>query len=154
MTSILENVQIFSFDIRILNWGLPIVASIQKEIEIERSQQFVWDAVRDVGAIHKRLVPGFVTDCKLDGDWRIVTFANGMTARELIVSVDDQTFRHSWAAQADFLTHYNASLQVFSAGDNRSKVVWIADLMPNEAASTVGEMIQYGLETMKQTLEK
>lgn len=130
------------------------MASIQKEIEIERSQQFVWDAVRDVGAIHKRLVPGFVTDCKLAGDWRIVTFANGMTVRELIVSVDDKTFRHSWAAQADFLTHYNASLQVFSAGDNRSKVVWIADLMPNEAASTVGEMIQYGLETMKQTLEK
>jgi hypothetical protein len=130
------------------------VASIQKEIEIERSQQFVWDAVRDVGAIHKRLVPGFVTDCKLDGDWRIVTFANGMTVRELIVSVDDETFRHSWAAQADFLTHYNASLQVFSAGDNRSKVVWIADLMPNEVASTVGEMIQHGLETMKQTLEK
>ena len=130
------------------------MASIQKEIEIERSQQFVWDAVRDVGAIHKRLVPGFVTDCKLDGDWRIVTFANGMTVRELIVSVDDETFRHSWAAQADFLTHYNASLQVFSAGYNRSKVVWIADLMPNEVASTVGEMIQYGLETMKQTLEK
>lgn len=154
MISILENVQIFSFDIRILNWGLPIVASIHKEIEIERSQQFVWDAVRDVGAIHKRLVPGVVTDCKLEGDWRIVTFANGMTARELIVSVDDQTFRHSWAAQTDFLTHYNASLQVFSAGDNRSKVVWIADLMPNEVASTVGEMIQHGLETMKQTLEK
>ena len=71
------------------------MATIQKEIEIERSKDFVWDAVRDVGAIHKRLVPGFAIDCKLEGDWRTVTFANGMVVRELIISVDDNTCRHS-----------------------------------------------------------
>ncbi|HZI86850.1 MAG TPA: hypothetical protein VFD48_08445, partial [Pyrinomonadaceae bacterium] len=71
------------------------MATIQKEIEIERSKDFVWDAIRDVGAIHKRLVPGFVIDCKLEGDWRTVTFANGMVVRELIISVDDNTCRHS-----------------------------------------------------------
>jgi hypothetical protein len=32
---------------------------IHKEIEIKRSKEFVWDAVRDVGAIHKRLAPRF-----------------------------------------------------------------------------------------------
>lgn len=130
------------------------MATIHKEIEIDRSSEFVWDAIRDVGGIHKRLVPGFVIDCKLEGEWRTVTFANGAVVRELIVSVDDKTLRHSWSAQADFLTHYNASLQVFPAGDNKSRVVWIADLMPNEVAGTVGEMIQRGLDTMKQTLEK
>ena len=57
------------------------MATIHKEIEIERNKEFVWDAIRDVGAIHKRLVPGFVVDCKLEGDTRIVTFANGMVAR-------------------------------------------------------------------------
>lgn len=60
-------------------------AAIHKEIEIQRSKEFVWDAIRDVGSIHKRLVPGFVVDCVLDGDWRTVTFANGMVVRELIV---------------------------------------------------------------------
>jgi Polyketide cyclase / dehydrase and lipid transport len=130
------------------------MATIHKEIEIDRSPEFVWDAIRDVGAIHKRLVPGFVVDCKLEGDWRTVTFANGAVVRELIVSVDDKTFRHSWSAQADFLTHYNASLEVFPLGDRKSRVVWIADLMPNEVAGTVTEMIQQGLVTMKQTLEK
>ena len=40
------------------------MATIQKEIAIERSEKFVWEAIRDVGAIHKRLVPGFVVDCK------------------------------------------------------------------------------------------
>jgi hypothetical protein len=129
------------------------VATIRKEIEIHRSGEFVWDAIRDVGNIHKRLVPGFVVDCKLEGDWRTVTFGNGMVVRELIVSVDDKARRHSWAAQGEPLTHYNASAQVFADGENKCRVVWIADLMPNEAAEPIGQMIQQGLETMKRTLE-
>ncbi len=129
------------------------MATIHKEIEIERNKEFVWDAIRDVGTIHKRLVPGFVVDCKLEGDWRIVTFANGMVVRELIVDIDDKTCRHSWSARGDILTHHNASIQVFSNGDGKCRVVWIADLMPNEVAEAIDEMIQYGLNTMKQTLE-
>ena len=129
------------------------MATIHKVIEIERSKEFVWDAIRDVGAIHKRLVPGFVVDCRLEGDSRIVTFANGMVVRELIVDVDDKTCRHSWSARGEPLTHHNASIQVFSDGHDKCRVVWIADLMPNEVAEAIGEMIQHGLNTMKQTLE-
>jgi hypothetical protein len=130
------------------------MASIHKEIEIEREKEVVWDAIRDVGAIHKRLVPGFVTDCKLDGDWRTVTFGNGMVARELIVDVNDKTCRHSWSARSERLSHHNASIQVFSTGKGKCRVVWIADLMPNEAAERVEQMIEMALSTMKQTLER
>lgn len=129
------------------------MATINNEIEIDRSKEFVWDAIRDVGAIHKRLVPGFVLDCKLEDDWRTVTFANGMVVRELIVSVNDDTCRHSWSARSDHLTHHNASVQVFPDGPEKCRVVWIADLMPNEVAETIAEMIQQALNTMKQTLE-
>lgn len=129
------------------------MATINAEIEIGRSKEFVWDAIRDVGAIHKRLVPGFALDCKLEGDWRTVTFANGMVVRELIVSVDDDTCRHSWSARSDSLTHHNASVQVFSVSPEKCRVVWIADLMPNEVAETIGQMIRQALNTMKQTLE-
>jgi hypothetical protein len=106
-----------------------------------------------VGAIHKRLVPGFVIDCKLEGDSRIVTFANGMVVRERIVDGDDKTCRHSWSARVEPLIHHNASVQVFSVGEDKCRVVWIADLMPNEVAGAIGEMTQQGLDTMKQTLE-
>ena len=129
------------------------MAAIHKEIEIERSAEFVWDAIRDVGAIHKRLVPGFVVDCKLEDGARVVTFANGMVARELIVSVDDETRRHSWSARTDNLVHHNASVQVFPAGENKCRVVWIADLLPNEVAAAIDGMIQQALQTMKRTLE-
>ena len=130
------------------------MGTIIQEIEIARSQDLVWAAIRDVGEIHKRLVPGFVTDCKLDGDWRAVTFANGVIARELIVSVDDERKRHAWSARSEQLTHHNASVQVFSNGEDKCRVVWIADLMPNEAVQPIREMITQALTVMKQTLEK
>ena len=130
------------------------MASIHKEIEINRDSASVWDAIRDVGAIHKRLVPGFVLDCRLEGDSRIVTFANGTVMRELIVDVDDKTRRHSWSARGEPLIHHNASAQVFPVGDHGCRVVWIADVMPHAAAASMGEMIQQGLNTMKQTLER
>jgi hypothetical protein len=129
------------------------MGTIIQEIEIARSQGLVWDAIRDVGEIHRRLVPGFVTDCKLEGDWRVVTFANGMTARELIVSVDDERKRHAWSARSELLTHHNASVQVFANGEDKCRVVWIADLMPNEAVQPVREMIRQALGVMKHTLE-
>ena len=119
-----------------------------------RGKEFVWDAIRDVGAIHRRLVPGFVVDCKLEGDSRIVTFANGVVMRELIVDVDDSSCRHSWSARGEPLTHHNASVQVFAEGKDKCRVVWIADVLPNEAAAQVAEMIQLALKTMKQTLER
>ena len=129
------------------------MASIRKEIQVRREREAVWDAIRDVGAIHKRLVPGFVVDCRLEGDSRYLTFGNGKTIREIIVDVDDQNYRHAWSAQRAPLTHHNASIQVFAEDGASCRLVWIADLLPNDAAGAVAEMIQQGLNTMKATLE-
>jgi hypothetical protein len=129
------------------------MATVYQEAEIARSAGVVWDAIRDVGAIHRRLVPGFVVDCRLDGDSRLVTFADGMVVRELIVAVDDHTRRHAWSARGEPLMHHNASVQVFAEGDDHCRVVWIADVLPHEVAGTVGEMVSQGLVAMKRTLE-
>jgi carbon monoxide dehydrogenase subunit G len=129
------------------------MASIRKEIQVRRPRDVVWDAIRDVGAIHKRLVPGFVIDCRLEGDSRYLTFANGMTIREIIVDVDDQAFRHAWSARGAPFTHHNASIQVFAEDDNSCRLIWIADILPNEIAADIATMIQQGLNTMRTTLE-
>ena len=57
------------------------MASIHKDIPIDAHLNDVWAAVRDFGAVHRRLVPGFVLDARLDGEARIVTFVNGTVAR-------------------------------------------------------------------------
>jgi carbon monoxide dehydrogenase subunit G len=129
------------------------MASIHQEILIVAPPEAVWDAIRDVGAVHTRLAPGFVVDTKMDGDARIVTFGNGLVARELIVDVDDGRRRLVWAVVGGRLTHHNASLQVFDIG-GRSRVVWIADLLPNGLAETIAGMIDQGMRTMKATLEE
>jgi carbon monoxide dehydrogenase subunit G len=129
------------------------MASIRREVSVAVSADDVWAALRDVGALHTRLVAGFVTDCRLDGAARIVTFANGMVARELIVDIDDSARRLVWAAVGGRLTHHNASAQVLSEGPQQSRVVWLADLLPDELAPAIATMIEQGTAAMKRTLE-
>ena len=129
------------------------MASIYKEIIIDADPVDVWDALRDFGALHTRLVPGFVTDTRLDGDARIVTFGNGLVARELIVDVGEEARRLAWSVVGGRMTHHNASLQVFADGEGRSRVVWIADLLPNDVAGAIAGMIDQGMAAMKRTLE-
>lgn len=129
------------------------MASIRRETQVAASAAQVWEVVRDVGAIHRRLVPGFVTDCKLEGDARIVTFGNGVVAREVIVDMDDAARRLVWSASGGRLSHHNASLQIFDEGGGQSRLVWIADLLPNEMAGPIAGMIDEGMRVMKKTLE-
>jgi hypothetical protein len=130
------------------------MASIQKEMIIKASPETAWDAIRDVGAVHKRLAPGFVVDTRLEGDARIVTFGNGIVARELIVTIDDQERRLVWSVVGGRPTHHNASLQVFAHEGGRTRIVWIADLLPNELAPTIEAMIEQGMKVMQQTLAR
>jgi len=130
------------------------MASIHREIVIEADVEQVWSALRDVGAIHTRLAPGFVTDVKLEEGARVVTFGNGMTARELIVDLDDDKRRLAWSVVGGRMTHHNASAQVFAEGPSRTRFVWIADLLPHELGPTVAGMIEQGLQVMKQNFER
>jgi len=130
------------------------VASIHREVLIAAPPEAVWDALRDVGALHQRLAPGFVTDVRMEEGARVVTFGNGVVARELIVDVDDKARRVAWAAVGGTMTHHNASAQVFADGDSRTRFVWIADLLPNEVAPAIAAMIDQGLAVIKQTMER
>lgn len=129
------------------------MASIRKEITTTASAPAVWAALRDVGALHTRLVPGFVVDTRLEAGARIVTFGNSLVVRELIVAIDEEARRVVWSAKSERLTHHNASAQVFVGGDGLTKVVWIADLLPNEAAAAIGLMMDQGMKAMKTTLD-
>ena len=130
------------------------MASIRTEITIERPAKDVWEAVRDVGAVHRRMAPGFLVDTVMDGEARVVTFANGLVARELIVDVDDDARRFVWAVGGSTrLTHHNASMQVFDEGAGRSRLVWIADLLPHAAARDIRGLMEQAMAVVKPTLE-
>ena len=128
------------------------MASIRHEMNLRADPADVWDAVRDVGAIHTRLAPDFVTNVTMDGNARIVTFANGMTAKELIVDVDDAARRLVWAVVEGRPTHHNGSIQIFP-NDDGCRLLWIADLLPNELRPFIAEMMRQGMDAMKRKLE-
>jgi carbon monoxide dehydrogenase subunit G len=130
------------------------MATVHKEVSIEAAPAEVWAAVQDVGAVHERLVPGLVVATVLDGDVRTVTFANGLVVRERIVTVDEDARRLVYAATGGRATHHNASLQVLAEGPGRSRLVWITDLLPAEAAGPIAALVEQGAAIMKATLER
>jgi hypothetical protein len=129
------------------------MASIHKEISLASTPDKVWDVVRDVGAVHTRFAPGFVTDTVMDKeDERIVTFANGFVAREVIVDVDEVRRRLAYSVRSERISHHNASFQVLADGAG-SRLVWIADVLPAAAGETVGAMMEDGIQAARRALD-
>jgi hypothetical protein len=132
------------------------MASVRREILIEARPDDVWAAVADFANPHVRLVPGFVVDSRLDGDERVVTFFNGAVAREALVDSDGAQRRlvYSVTESRFGFAHHNASAQVFAEnGGGATRFVWIADVLPHEAAEPVGQLMDRGIEVIKRTLE-
>jgi len=129
-------------------------ASIRKEVDVAVPASQAWDAISDFHAVHTRVAPGFLIDLKPDGDSaRIVTFANGAVAREVLVSSDPATRRLAYAIPGQRFTSYSASIQVFEAGQDTSRVVWIIDVLPADFASYIDGQMSQAVPIMKQTLE-
>jgi carbon monoxide dehydrogenase subunit G len=133
------------------------MASIYQEIEIDRAPEEIWDAARDVGALHTRLVPGFVLATEMLPDaatpTRRVTFANGAVADEAIVTIDDERRRLVWAVRGVAgAEHHNGALQIHDA-PNGARVTWTADVLPADFAERIAPMMADGLEKMKAHLE-
>jgi hypothetical protein len=128
------------------------MSSIHKDIPIDAHPDEVWDAVRDFGAVHRRLAPGFVTDARLDGDARILTFANGTVAREVLIDSDDTRRRLAYAIVSERVKHYSASIEVTADGEARSRMIWIVDVLPNEIAPYIDAQMEQGVIAMQKTL--
>jgi polyketide cyclase/dehydrase/lipid transport protein len=129
------------------------VPSIRKEIQIDAPPEKVWDALRDFGALHDRLVPGFVTDCRMDGEDRIVTFASGAVVREVLIDSDDAERRLAWSIVDGPYRHHNGVAQVFADGKG-SRFVWTSDVLADdEVVEVTGQSMETGIGVVKQTLE-
>lgn len=130
------------------------MAAIHREVLIDATPAQVWDAVRDVGALHSRLVPGFVVDTQVDGEVRAVRFGNGLSVHERIIDIDDARRRIAWSVlDAPQMRYHHASLQLFDV-DGRCRALWIADLLPNEVAPQIAAMIEQGLAAMKRAHDR
>ena len=129
------------------------MASIRKEITLSVGPEAVWDVVRDVGAVATRFAPGFVVDVAMEPGARIVTFANGLVAREVIVDLDEAARRLAYSVRSERLEHHNASFQVLAGDGGGSRLVWTADLLPDAAKPNVEAMMADGMVAAKRALD-
>jgi hypothetical protein len=128
------------------------MTSITRETLISTSIEQAWAMIRGFGGV-QRLVPGFLVDCYLDGDARVVTFASGRVARELLVDIDDTARRPVYAEPEEPFITRSASIQVFPEGEKRCRMVWIIDVLPNEFADLMASNMEKASAIMKRTLE-
>ncbi len=132
--------------------GVAIGATIRLETSMAASVADVWAAVRDVGAVSTCLAPGFVVDTHLEGDVRAVTFANGTTVRERIVSIDDRLHRLGYSVLDGLPAFHFASIEVVP--DRRGcKLIWTTDVLPDSVEPRIRSLMEQGLAAMKSTME-
>ncbi|MFD8597257.1 SRPBCC family protein [Kitasatospora sp. NPDC059646] len=130
------------------------MATIHRETLIDTDPGNAWAAIRDWGAVHRRLAPGYVTDTRVDGDVRVVTFEDGTVVRELVVSLDDDARRIAYAVVGGSFSpvHHHASMQALAEPDGRTRFVWILDVLPGELAGPIAAMVDRGIEVIRRTL--
>ena len=129
------------------------MATNRREISLNAPADKVWDAVRDFAHVHTRVAPGFLTDLKMDRGDRVLTFFNGLVARERLVTTDDASQRLVYSVVEGRASHYNAAVQVLPEGTEKCRLVWTIDLLPDELGPAIGGMMDAAAEPMKKTLE-
>lgn len=132
------------------------MATITKHLELDAPPDAVWEALADFGAVHVRLAPGFVTDCRVDGGDgrdgtdgidRVVTFFSGAVARERLVTCDHERRRlvYTVVDSAAGASHHQASAEVRQTGDpHQCRLVWTTDLLPDTLAPFIDQMMERG----------
>ena len=129
------------------------MATIYRELSIDADPGCVWGAIRDFGNVHERVARGFVSETRVDGDCRVVTFVNGAVARERLVAIDDEHRRlvYSVVDGSLPLTHHQASVEILAA-EQGATMRWITDVLPDDAAVPIGMMMDAGAVSIAATL--
>jgi uncharacterized protein YndB with AHSA1/START domain len=129
------------------------MASIHVETVIEAPTEKVWAALVAIGRAHEAFA-GVLSGCRLEGDdVRVVTFANGMVVKERIVTVDPERMRIAYAVIESGLVHHSAAMQVHDAIVGASRFVWVADVLPHDAASRIRPLMEQGAQALKRSVE-
>jgi len=126
--------------------------SIHVEAMIDAAPDKVWEIIGDWEHGPVRMAPGFVVSSVLDGDARVVTFANGAVARERFVDRDETRRRLVWNIVSGPTLHHNGVMEVHDAPTGQTRLTWTADVLPAEVAPTYQQMMQHGMALIARTL--
>jgi hypothetical protein len=128
------------------------MATIRKETQIGTSAEAAWHMIRDVGNAH-HVFRGVLTDCKIEGDTRKATFANGMVATERIVAVDDDLMRLAYTVVEGPFEHHSASIRICKDGEDGCVFIWTSDFLPDRLDAMVAPLMELGAAAAQAALQ-
>ena len=130
------------------------MASIRKDLHLNVAAEKVWDALADFHNVHTRLAPGFVTASQPQGEGaRLVTFANGAQAKEILVTADAALRRLVYTIPSERMTHHSASAEIIPDGPHRCRFIWTTDVTPDALAPYIDAQMSEGAKAMTRALE-
>ncbi|OAI44564.1 polyketide cyclase [bacterium SCGC AG-212-C10] len=132
------------------------MSSVHQEVVVQSDAAHAWDVIRDVGAVHTRLLPGRVANTRIEGDYRFLTFPDGREIRELIIDIDDDRRRFSYAViEGDSLglTYHHATFQVEPDGEDQCRLLWVTELLPATLVDAVRVRMEIGGAEMGRVIE-
>jgi len=130
------------------------MATLQKRWVVDAPATRVWAAFADFGAVHTRVAPGFVLQCTREGDVRTVQFLNGTSAKEQLITLDDQARRLVYAVSSERVKHYNAVIEVHGEANQRSAVSWTIDFFPHDLAFYLDTQMTAAVKVMQTALAR
>jgi carbon monoxide dehydrogenase subunit G len=124
------------------------MASVLKQITVAALPDTVWKALCDFGAAHRQMAPGVLADCRLEGEERVVTFANGLVLHERLLDIDEAERRLAYTARGGAATYHHAAFRVAPDGDG-TLLSWRVDLLPHEIAPQVSGLMDQVMAAIK-----
>ena len=130
------------------------MASVFREFIVKAPADRVWNVVGDFAGGSLKLAPEVFVGCKmLDATTRELTFADGMKAKEQLISRDDMARRGVWRWVDESVEHDNTVMQVFPEGNDTSRVVWVHDVLPDAAAEWLAPTMDALIPVFQESLE-
>lgn len=127
------------------------MATVRRQIIIERPAEAVWAVVGDPTTIH-RWFPGMV-DAQVDGTTRVITTESGLPLPEEIVTNDAIQRRFQYHITAGFIKNHLGTIDVFDLGDGRSLVSYATDCEPAALCLMIGGATGNALKELRRQLE-
>lgn len=127
---------------------------VTQSITVAAVPDDVWKIVGDVGNVHTWIPP--ITATRMDGDLRIVTFADGGEARERIDSRTDKrhTYTYTYIDGPIPLDEYTSTITVSAHPDGAGSIItWAATLQAAPGVvSTINDMYVASLAELQSML--
>ena len=131
------------------------MASIRRELRIDRPAHVVWPLIGDPGRI-KEWFPGMV-DCTVahddEGVTRTVTLGTGMSLVEQVVTNDPIARRFQYRISGGIFTEHLGTVDVIELGDDTCLGVYSTDAVPDVMALVIGGATGDALRNIRDLVE-